>query len=374
MKSKIQVLTIFLFILIMISCSIKRSLTKPETVILPLGDTIRLTGGSLVYSLPMTVFTVQIEMERTIEKPGPYSRYAGELLGIKDAITQETENWSIKNIELNTLEELDPSEFYVIESNTLIQTNALALKKAGLILDINPDIYRKVDGKIFSKESAIDQMRFLDLGADEYYTIRRDTAFRIVKMDTTFIKIPYLVEKRKQLTIDQLAEKAAKTLMELRDGRHLILTGEANVFPQNEAAINEINRLEEEYTALFAGKIWKESKNFSYTLIPTKEMGGKQVVLFRFSELTGPEDAVGKGGKPVNVELIPAHKAKELTIIKKPQPEGLPVQKFDKLYYRVPDVADIKITLGNETLYNARKLIYQFGEVIPLPANFIIGK
>lgn len=217
-------------------------------------------------------------------------------------------------------------------------------------------------------------MRFLDLGADEYYTIRRDTAFRIVKMDTTFIKIPYLVEKRKQLTIDQLAEKAAKTLMELRDGRHLILTGEANVFPQNEAAINEINRLEEEYTALFAGKIWKESKNFSYTLIPTKEMGGKQVVLFRFSELTGPEDAVGKGGKPVNVELIPAHKAKELTIIKKPQPEGLPVQKFDKLYYRVPDVADIKITLGNETLYNARKLIYQFGEVIPLPANFIIGK
>lgn len=71
MKSKIQVLTIFLFILIMISCSIKRSLTKPETVILPLGDTIRLTGGSLVYSLPMTVFTVQIEMERTIEKPVP---------------------------------------------------------------------------------------------------------------------------------------------------------------------------------------------------------------------------------------------------------------------------------------------------------------
>ena len=36
--------------------------------------------------------------------------------------------------------------------------------------------------------------------------------------------------------------------MELRDGKHMILTGETNLFPQDEAAINEMNRLEKEYT------------------------------------------------------------------------------------------------------------------------------
>ena len=82
--------------------------------------------------------------------------------------------------------------------------------------------------------------------------------------------------------------------MELRDGKILILTGEANVFPQNEAALNEINRLEKEYTELFAGKSWKESKTLSFQLIPKKEMVGKPVVLFRFSEQTGPLTRNGK--------------------------------------------------------------------------------
>ena len=34
----------------------------------------------------------------------------------------------------------------------------------------------------------------------------------------------------------------------------MILTGETNLFPQDGAAIDEINRLDREYTALFAGK------------------------------------------------------------------------------------------------------------------------
>jgi hypothetical protein len=49
-------------------------------------------------------------------------------------------------------------------------------------------------------------------------------------------------------------------------------------------------------------------------------------------------------------------------------------RKYDKLFYRVPDVAGIKINLGSEKLFDSRKLIYQFGEVVQLPGNYIIGK
>ena len=82
------------------------------------------------------------------------------------------------------------------------------------------------------------------MGSDEYYMVTRDTAYRVVEIDTAFIKIPYLVEKKKQLGIDQLAENAAKALLELRDGKQMILSGEANVFPQDASPINEINRME----------------------------------------------------------------------------------------------------------------------------------
>jgi hypothetical protein len=153
----------------------------------------------------------------------------------------------------------------------------------------------------------------------------------------------------------------------------MILTGEANVFPQNEAAITEINRLEKEYTELFTGKTLKETRTFTYQIIPGKEMAGKPVGLFQFSELTGPVTGTTKGGKPVTVELKPEQKTKDLTIITKKQAEP-EVPGFDKLFYRVPDVVNMKISLGPEVLFNSRKLIYQFGEVIQLPANYIIGK
>ena len=167
----------------------------------------------------------------------------------------------MKVLQLKLSEELDPSEFYVIESNTLFQTNVLALKKEGLILDLNPGIIYSAERQIGVKEQKINQFRSFDLGSDEYFQLQSDTAYRRVNVDSTFIRIPYIVEKKKRLTVDQLAEKAARRLMEMRDGKHLILTGEANVFPQSDAAINEMNRLEKEYTELFTGKTLEGDQN-----------------------------------------------------------------------------------------------------------------
>jgi Domain of unknown function (DUF4831) len=218
------------------------------------------------------------------------------------------------------------------------------------------------------------QQNFMDMGADEYYVTQSDTAFRLVKVDTVFIKIPYLVERKKQMSTDQLAEKAAKALLELRDGKHQILSGEANVFPQNKSVIDEMNRMEDEYLALFAGKTWTEVKTFSYTLVPQKDMSGKQVILFRLSEHSGVTDSGSNMGTPVNVELVPAQKTKDLTYITRPQTDNEPVKKFDKLFYRMPEVVTVNIKMGDQSFYNSRKLIYQFGEILQLPANYIIGK
>jgi hypothetical protein len=373
MKILKKIIFIFLLVPLFFSCVLKKNLTDTTTTILPLGDTVHITDGSLVYALPLTVLHFMVTVEHEFEKPGPYSKYGSDLLGLKDVIKEENESWSIKNIDLKTSQELDPSEFYVIESNSLMQTNALALKREGLILDLNPELY---NGAIQGTESTVNDFRdlqFTDMGANEYFEVRRDTAYRIVEVDTAFIKIPYLVEKKKPLSIEQLAESAAKTLLELRDGKQMILTGEANVFPQDASAITEMNRLESQYLALFTGKTWKETKTYFYDIIPYKSMTSAPVALFKFSENTGITDPSGTGGNMVVIEFVPALKTKELVIIKKPESVTDPVKKFDKLYYRVPDIVNIKIRQNKEVLVNSRKLIYQFGNVITLPANFIIG-
>jgi hypothetical protein len=102
-------------------------------------------------------------------------------------------------------------------------------------------------------------------------------------------------------------------------------------------------------------------------------MVGKPEILFQFSDRTGPVTGDMKGGKPVMVEFNPEKKTRDLTFINNIQTKTED-KKFDRLYYRVPDVVDMKISLGSEILFNSRKLIYQFGEVVQLPANYIIGK
>jgi len=373
MQKSLKLIYLVVIVLAATSCAMNRNLAGSKSVVTPLSDKTIVSEGSLVYGLPLTVLDVEIEAERVIEKPGPYSRFAGDLLGLTDVIKTENEFWTITGISVNTHEELDPEQFYVIEANSIFLTNVLAMKKSGLILDLNPGLYNSFKEKDQNDLNDLSYLSIDDLGSDEYFQDRRDTLYKIVSVDTAFVRIPYLVEKKQKLTIDQLAEKAAIRLMELRDGKHLILTGETNVFPQNDAAINEINRLEKEYTELFTGKILKDKRIFSYQLIPRKDLTDKQVTLCMFSELTGPAESSEKSGSPVTMEFIPEMKTRNLNIISGKSGTS-PAQKYDKLFYRVPDVINVKVMIGNEVLNKSRKLIYQFGEIVRLPANYIIGK
>jgi hypothetical protein len=154
----------------------------------------------------------------------------------------------------------------------------------------------------------------------------------------------------------------------------MILTGETNVFPQDGAAIEEINRLDREYTALFAGKSITETKRFRIWFTPVLQMAGEKRTIFKFSETAGVLPSASSSGTPVMIEMIPSNKTRNLNLIVKPVTSEKGAGAPDKLYYRVPDVVDIMISSGNDILYTGRKLIYQFGSTVTLPSNFIIGK
>lgn len=372
MKNILKLLLITVFLGLVSSCVLTRKKSDPGIVITPFSDTVKLRDAAIVYSLPRTVLTFAVVMERVVEKPGPYERYAGDLLGLTDIIHNESESWSVVEVSLRSASEPDPSARFMIETNSLFQTNAIHLKEMGLIMDLNPDYISPNTLKLPSDLNGLYTSSLSDFGSDEYYLIQKDTAYKRVAIDSSFVRVPYIVEKKKRLSVEQLAERAAKRLMELRDGKHMILTGEANVFPQSDAAIKEINRMEKEYIELFAGKRWSQKLFYTFNLIPDKSLKGKPVTLLNYSELTGP-DVSSVNAIPVVVELIPEQSAKPLMQIKRTVPEEGSIV-YDKLFYRVPDMVNLKVTADKEILLNTRQLIYQYGEVIPLPANYILGK
>lgn len=358
------------FTFVAMSCGSGR-MSKSNITVAPLSGKTSVNGGSIVYALPRTVFTVVVDFERTIEIPGPYGKFAGDLLGLGNVIKEENESWAIEGISVRTHEEIDPSAYYVVEGTSMFESNVLSLRNEGLIMDLDPEKYYSLGNRAGEAKSSYSGFLASDLGSDEYFQIQRDTAFKRVNVDSTFVRIPYIVEKKKKLADEQLAERAAKRLLEMRDGKHLILTGEANVFPQSDAALNEMNRIEKEYTELFTGKTIKEKRTFTYQVIPSKDIIGKPINLFQFSELTGPSEGVKQGGgDPVIMQLIPEKKTADLNVFSGMSQD----QKGGKLFYRVPDVVNLKINAGDEVLFNSRRLVYQFGQIVQLPSNFVIGK
>jgi len=362
------------FLAITGGCSVMSNNSDSDIVVLPLGGEVMVTEGSIVYALPQTVLEFDIISEKRTEIPGPFAGYAREMIGLDNVITAGNETWTLNDVRIKTVEELDPSQYYVIQGTTLMQTNLLALKENGLILDINPDIYARTGHSNLQQGTDIRGLMFPDRGTYEYVSTRTDTAYRVVKADTAFIRIPYLVRNKKGMTVAEEAREAADRLLELREGRHMILTGETNIFPQDGAAINEITRLEREYTALFAGKTWSEVKHFRIWLTPDLSMAGERTAIFSFSDKEGVLPAGDAGGRPVQVEMTPSGKTGELKLVVMPVTSQRDLAARDRLYYRVPDVAGFKVIMGDETICTARKLVYQFGTTVTLPSNFIIGK
>jgi hypothetical protein len=369
MKNSIKTFAILFIILAFASCMTSKKAS--DAVVTPLSGNAGPGNGSIVYALPRTVFNVSVKMERTIDIPGPYWKYAGDLLGLTNVIQNYNELWAIKGISVESAEEIDPSQYYVIAGSSVAGSSMLSMRKEGLILDINPAMYYGEGNITGSESNETGRFRQSDLGSDEYFSVQRDTAYKRVSVDSTFIRLPYVVEKRRRLPDEQLAERAAKRLMEMRDGKHLILTGVANVFPQSDAAINEMNRMEREYTELFAGKTMKQERTYTFQVIPTEAVAGKPVNVFSFSEATGISDNQ-QGGEPVYIELTPEKKTSSLAALRSNADNREDQSGY--LYYRMPDVVNMKIRLGDEVLFNSRRLVYQYGEILRLPGNFILAK
>lgn len=345
---------------------------KATVSVVPLGDTVTITDKALVYALPMTVFEIEVTLDHTIEKPGPYVSFASDLIGISDVIKVEREEWSLRSVSLKPLEEIDPAEYYIIKSNTPIRSNSLILRENGLILDINSGSLPKREQGSYGFDSGGGDLRFNDLGADRYSSVQRDTAYRVVKVDSSFLRVPYLVEKKRQLTKEQLAELAARTLLELREGRHMILTGEANVFPQSDAAINEINRIEKEYMSLFVGKTWSEIVTIKIYFIPEMTENNLSSVLFRLSDERGVSDPKSTVGEPVTIALVPTGKTKPLYAS-----QGIQLVSSTAapgLIYRIPEVVEATVQYGNKTILKTRTIVYQFGQKVLIPEAILIAK
>jgi hypothetical protein len=333
----------FLFLLIFITaCNSNKTIpVEPEaTIQVNHLDKLEVArDSSLVYALPQTQLRFKITAEKIIKKTGPLYRYSERFIGIKEVILKNEVSYRIKKIELETVSQPDPDQYYQVSYTGKGFVPPLQLREDGCIAAYNttPVATNNEDEIIVTHKEAL---------------------------DTSFKYTPYLEDQLVVNSTAKMAEEAAKFIYRIRDNRASLISGELNYFPSDGRALSislkEMDRLEKDFLALFLGKQAKEDVVFTLDFLPQSEVS--RSLFFRFSQFKGVVDKTDLSGSPyyISVQLKTDNIAANDTLNKVIN---------HGLFYRVPAKALVKLSDGTNTVFTSEATIAQFGSVLSLPSS-----
>lgn len=304
--------------------------------------------NSVTYALPRTVVNVRVVAEKESVRVGPYARFAQKFLGVIAPLADK-DTYTIKSAVLSAAQEADPAEVYVLENPGQSPVKLYEGSVEGL-LAAAPD-------------GACAQPSAFAAAAPQCPGGATIEPVSYTSSDTSFLRVPVDRQSTIVRSPEAMASDAANTIFSLRKHRIDLVTGEAgeNVFGEGlKAALEEIDRLEQEYMALFLGKQFRQTIVREYGVVPSKEENN--VIAFRFSEAGGLLSPGDLTGRPVLLEITPENKAQSSALLNK-STKGAK----GTVFYRIADVAGCRLMDGNREIAQARLPIFQLGPTVEIP-------
>lgn len=327
---------------------------------------------ALFYSLPRTTLRFHVTAERTMLKKGPFADYAEKYMSITPVIEEDDVIWKISNVEVETLLDADPDEFYgvCLPFRRPDLSLFLTLSKEGLIALLNP--YEVYSSNIYTSKDTTsgNQVYFKDVSILPSFCEVKDTLYKTLFMDSIFVRVPVWRTFIEQKDMETKAEEAANHVLEIRKSKFELLAGHLDYTPEGNAldiCVRELERLEEEYLSLFIGKSSSETFNYIIEYIPIKDNNFQTGAIFRFSESYGVLPLTSKLGTPVNLAL---HTNTDYLLQKKLE-EQITSSFKGSIIYRIPEQVNVKVLNGGEELFTGRVLISQFGMRATMPLGVI---
>ncbi|MEA3316387.1 MAG: DUF4831 family protein [Bacteroidota bacterium] len=331
----------------------------------------------IIYSLPLTVLQFNFEIIAETVIPGPYCIYAEKYLGIKNAAIKHHVKWAINKVDVQSYKEIDPSEFYIFDPVGQFNIDIEKLSNKGFILPINKRDYNKykTNNKILYRENK--DVLYKDLSSKKYVGYETKTYYKRVKRDSLYAKIPVTETNIVKKSLKDKAEEAAELIMTIRERRIELLTGYGDFSPNGaslDANLKELKRIEDEYVSLFVGKKTVKKYNVSYGYTPKNTDLDKDIKLFRFSEDKGVLEDDNPNGEAIKISLNKFGVGKEIKNLFADKINRVGEEYENKLFYRIPDIANVIIKNGVKEIANSKLEIEQFGVVVAFPSKFLTKK
>ncbi|MCK4923211.1 MAG: DUF4831 family protein [Bacteroidales bacterium] len=354
---------LLLIFTIVISCS-----TSSNIQLSKIGEEPVEYKQRIVYSLPKTVLRIDIEIEKETYIPGPYKQYARRLLGLENVIQDYSFQYKINTVDLQSFTEADPEMFFSVNviEGSMEWDKYLSLAEHGFVLQPGKAGINSIKSLKSSRD--ISGTSFQELSMKMNLTEITDTLYKTIITDTMLIRLPVLTTAQQVRTLEQKATEAASNLFLIRENKFYTITNIDGDYPDGramEVMVNEMDKMEIAYLELFTGKVFKQKFTRSFIYSPESSEEIQNFRLCSFSSKKGLSNL--KGGYDITLELSPLNIIPEIPPSKN---AGSPELNFNKLLYRIPDVASLRIKLVDEVLYENRVSIYQFGSLLDIPVYF----
>ncbi|PLX12713.1 MAG: hypothetical protein C0597_12675 [Marinilabiliales bacterium] len=333
--------------------------------------------SGIVYALPRTNITFEVEASKTEIFPGPYYEYAEKYMGLENVPNEKQIIWNIDDIKISTYYDLDPEEYYLIEPSGKLKIDFNKLFENGSILPVNKSIESNFPNAFYGKSSSENEIVYTDLSVTKYVGKEKVTYYKRVQRDSLFAKVPVTETKSVYKSFAEKAEEAANFIFTIREKRVELLTGMADFYPEGKAlevALEELNRLENDYLELFIGKRFTSHYSANFEFTPTDKELEQPYILFRFHDEKGLLSANDLSGRPIIIELEKKNQTRNLSYLMDDQVNREGMEYKNKLYYRVPDQVQVRVFDGNNLLARRKVHVEQYGEVLQFPAMFLMDE
>ena len=316
-------------------------------------ETTKLTAGKhneygLIYSLPKTVFDIEVVATQTIVKAGPYYKYAEKYLGVPVSITEDKSSWKLDKATINSYGIVDKDQQYLVQFKSG-STPYMFLNKDGLLLSVNTDPLP--DNAISNTQGK--KKTASPLENNEYASVL--TEEMLISGSTA-----------------KMAEVAAKQIYRIRESRMDLSTGDSDQKPADGEALKlmlqQLDEQERNLTALFMGTTQTQTVVKHFTWIPQGETANE--VVFRISDISGIVGKTDLSGDPIYINLKITEKG-ELPVDAKGKVKEMPK---GALAYNIPGKAKASLTYNGKNIFYGEFQVAQFGVVFGLAPNMFDNK
>lgn len=294
----------------------------------------------LYYALPRTVLQLDFIIEETRLIEGPYSNYVS-YIGADDYVMEDAIEYSIKDVKMVARAEADPNATFFISLPTKKDNaTSFCLTPQGILQGVGVDCA--------PYEASADNAHCCQDDADQNVTFKYQYGSGNVR------------------GIDQSARSAADMINKIREEKLKLITGfQETAFPLDtyRQMYADLDAMENDYLSLFVGK--KTTKTLVKTVFvtPNKEVATQSVAKF------SPEEGLTLGlsgeGSVITVQTQSLQTTGTMNAPSQSAVESLSIE--NKLFYRIPEVAKVKVVMDNQVLVEKRETIAQLGVFMLAP-------